>query len=227
MSFNAEIKKYSKQRLKPQFGITLAALILVALPPAIYGFFSVAFTFTSQHAMLLATAFFTFAFLASVGFMFVYMPVMYGGVCATTLRVSRGEKISCSLPFTSTMHNYPRKLGGIYWMHLFTFLWSLLLIIPGIVKSYAYSFTPYILAEFPNVKARDALKLSMKMTNGAKGDLFLFDLSFIGWAMLTVITFGIVGIYVAPYYAVAHASLYDSIKNNAIESGKVSIAELG
>ena len=86
-------------------------------------------------------------------------------------------------------------VGGYWYMGLFTVLWSLLLVIPGIVKSVAYSMTPYILMDQPEISATDALKKSMAMTDGYKWNIFLFDLSFIGWMLLSIITFGIVGIF--------------------------------
>jgi uncharacterized membrane protein len=113
------------------------------------------------------------------------------------------------------------------WMGLFTMLWTLLFIIPGIIKALAYFMTPYILAECPDVTATDALKLSMRMTAGHKGKVFVMGLSFIGWGLLTALTFGILGIfYTGPYYYTSFAGLYHELKEEALKNGVVSPAEL-
>ena len=74
---------------------------------------------------------------------------------------------------------------------IYSFLWSLLFIIPGIVKAYAYSMTEYILYENPRLSAGEAIRISNAMTQGFKGELFVFDLSFILWNLLSAISLGI------------------------------------
>lgn len=109
--------------------------------------------------------------------------------------------------------NFGHVLGGYWWMFLFTFLWSLLFVIPGIIKAISYSMTGYILMDQPEVGAQDALKLSMEMTKGHKMEIFVMYLSFIGWGILTAITFGIVGIfYAGPYYQLTCAGYYKELK---------------
>lgn len=95
---------------------------------------------------------------------------------------------------------------------LFTFLWSLLFIIPGIVKAYSYSMSLYILAENKGKPALECINESMAMTEGHKMDLFVLGLSFIGWGLLCAITFGIAGIWVAPYMEATFANAYNSLK---------------
>ncbi len=95
---------------------------------------------------------------------------------------------------------------------LFTVLWSLLFIIPGIVASLSYSMAPYILAENKNLTAMEALNMSKQMMNGHKADLFVLYLSFIGWGILVSMTFGLAGIYVFPYIEATIYNFYDSIK---------------
>ena len=98
---------------------------------------------------------------------------------------------------------------------LYTLLWSLLFYIPGIIKAYSYSMAPYILAENPELTARQALNLSKEITYGHKMELFVLDLSFIGWCLLGAITFGLAFIYVAPYMNATKANFYNAIKNGA------------
>jgi uncharacterized membrane protein len=96
----------------------------------------------------------------------------------------------------------------------FTFLWSLLFIIPGIVKGYAYLMAPYILADNPSMTAREALKESVRITNGHKGDLFVLQLSFIGWVLLVPLTLGLIVIWLAPYANATLANYYIAMKNS-------------
>jgi len=95
---------------------------------------------------------------------------------------------------------------------LFTMLWSLLFIIPGIVKAYAYSMSMYILAENKGKPALECINESKAMTNGHKMELFVLSLSFIGWALLCGITFGIAGIWVIPYMQATMTNAYQSLK---------------
>lgn len=95
---------------------------------------------------------------------------------------------------------------------LLCFLWSLLLIVPGIIKAYSYSMAPYILAENKGMSARECLRRSKEMTNGHKMDLFVLRLSFIGWALLCAVTLGIASIWVIPYVQTTMANAYNSLK---------------
>lgn len=106
-------------------------------------------------------------------------------------------------------------------------LWSLLLYFPGIIKTYQYSMAPYIKTENPNIKSARAIELSGIITNGHKWDLFVMDLSFIGWAFLSALTLNILGIvFVFPYYNSAKAFAYEDLKAQAVAMGQINPAEL-
>ena len=144
------------------------------------------------------------------------------------IKVYKRETASLDEVSSGLKVNFWRKVGGVYWLYLWVFLWSLLLIIPGIVKFISYYFTAYILADCPEVKATDALKLSMRMTQGHKMDIFIFLLSWIGWLILSVLTLGILYIvYVGPYWYTAESGLYLEIRNKAIAEGRITPEELG
>lgn len=96
----------------------------------------------------------------------------------------------------------------------YNFLWSLLLIIPGIIKYYEYRFVSYILTDEPNIRAKEAIERSMWMTNGEKWNMFVLDLSFIGWYLLGLFFFGIGGIFVHPYHEASFAKLYNVLSGN-------------
>ncbi|GAA0736385.1 DUF975 family protein [Clostridium oceanicum] len=109
---------------------------------------------------------------------------------------------------------------------VFIILWTLLLIIPGIIKSYAYRMVPYILAENPSIGCNRAIELSNEMTKGEKWNIFVFDLSFIGWYLLGVIAFGLGVMFVNPYFNATEAELYVVLRQKAIENGKTTYEEL-
>lgn len=91
---------------------------------------------------------------------------------------------------------------------LYSFLWGLLFIIPGIVKSYAYAMTPFIMAENPDLTAKEAIKLSQERMMGHKGELFWLGLTFFGWSILAALTGGIGNIFLNPYMNAAYAAFY-------------------
>ena len=107
---------------------------------------------------------------------------------------------------------------------LYTFLWSLLFVVPGIIKSISYSMSMYILAENKGKSARECIKESMAMTNGHKWDLFVLDLSFFGWALLVVITGGIASIWVLPYMLATLANAYRELKAK-VAPAEATVAE--
>jgi len=153
-------------------------------------------------------------------------PVLTIGFKFVMSRMYLGERGNIGDMFTQGFTGYARKLGGYLWMGLFTFLWTLLFYIPGIIKALAYSMTPYILANEPGVSATDALKLSMRMTRGYKGQIFVFMLSFIGWELLSAFTCGILDlVFVGPYRELSMAGLYWELRANAIATGAIAEEE--
>jgi uncharacterized membrane protein len=148
---------------------------------------------------------------------------IYGGF----IKIYKEQPTDISELFNSLSVNFLRKLGTQWLMVLIIILGTILFIIPGIILSYCYFMVPYILAECPEVKATDALKLSWRMMKGHKMDVFIMHLSFIGWVLLGVLTLGILLlVYVAPYMSATGAGFFDEIKNKAITDGVVSESEL-
>lgn len=129
------------------------------------------------------------------------------------LKIARDEEISVGNIFYG-FEDLWTAIKAHFFMSLFIWLWSLLLIIPGIIKAYAYSMTFFILAENKGMPVLEAITLSRNMMDGHKMDLFLLTLSFIGWFILVVITFGIAGIWVYPYFYATWANFYLSVKED-------------
>lgn len=96
-------------------------------------------------------------------------------------------------------------------MGLFVFLWSLLLIVPGIIAFYRYAMTPWILADHPEMGAREAIRESGRIMRGNKWRLFCLQMSFFGWALLSAVTLGIGTLWLTPYMQSAYAAFYEEI----------------
>ena len=123
--------------------------------------------------------------------------------------------------------NYGNVVLTQFLKNLFICLWSLLFLVPGIVRAFGYYVVPYILAENPNIDHDRALKLSREMTMGYKGEIFITELSFIGWELLNCLTLGILGIfYVNPYRYGAQAEAYRFLRAKAMEKGITNPMEL-
>ncbi len=109
---------------------------------------------------------------------------------------------------------YLNVVKTMFFYSLYLTLWTLLFIIPGIIKGYEYRMIPYILAENPNISTKEAFALSKQMMDGEKLNAWVLDLSFIGWNLLSVFTCCILAIfYVAPYQNLTNAQLYAVLKN--------------
>jgi len=115
--------------------------------------------------------------------------------------------------------NYLKIVGSMLLRDIQLFLWFLLLIIPGIVKSYEYRMVPYILAENPRIGAKQAIQLSRRMTDGSKFSMFVLDLSFLGWILLGLLACFVGVLFVQPYVDMTMAELYIGLRKNALEKG--------
>lgn len=105
---------------------------------------------------------------------------------------------------------------------LFTALWSLLLVVPGIVKHYEYLMVSYIIAENPAMDYKEAFQISKQMMDGEKMEAFIMDLSFLGWYLLSAVTCGLLAIfYVNPYVQASFAEMYTFNKQKAYQEGYI------
>ncbi len=134
------------------------------------------------------------------------------------LNFLRGDKENAVSNIFTCFKDYGKFLGTSLLVFLFTFLWTLLLIVPGIIKAYSYSMTYFIINDNSEIGSNDAIELSMKMMKGNKGKLFLLDLSFIGWFLLSLLTLGIGLLWLYPYCMTARAVFYEDLKANYTES---------
>lgn len=189
-TFN-ELKSSAKTQIKGKIGI-LFAMFLIIIAVSIASSFLPVLGFIANY--LVGAAF-------TLGGAWVF------------LKIAKGEEVSVGNIFYG-FEDLWTAIKAQFFMGLFISLWSLLLIIPGIIKAYAYSMTFFILAENKGMPVLEAITLSRKMMDGHKMDLFLLFLSFIGWFILTAITFGIAGIWVYPYFYATFSNFYLSVKED-------------
>lgn len=164
--------------------------------------------------MILALGMIFISFLISI---FLLMPLHAG--CLRFFREGAKERkyTLTSIGFAFSP-DYLNVVKILFFMELKIFLWSLLLIIPGIIKAYEYRMIPFILGEDPGISSEEAFRRTKELMTGNKWRSFIFDLSFIGWVLLGMITCGILLIfYVNPYIAASEAELYLTLKGEATE----------
>ena len=142
----------------------------------------------------------------------VFAGALSVGMSIILLQISRQGSSKIEALFDGFRKGLGNNIVAGILVGVFTFLWSLLFIIPGIVKSYSYSMTFYILADNPDMSPTDAINESRRMMDGNKWRLFCLDFSFIGWYLLSILTLGILLFWVDPYKMLAHAEFYESIK---------------
>lgn len=160
------------------------------------------------------------SYIPVVGSILVALPMMYG-YSIVMLSVMRGGEMNIGGLFDG-FNDFGRVVGTKLLQAIYTFLWMLLLVIPGIIKSYSYAMTDFILKDEPLLANNAAIEKSMAMMDGNKMKLFLLDLSFIGWAILCLFTFGIGFLFLQPYVQSAHAAFYEDLKaQTVVEEGVI------
>ena len=142
------------------------------------------------------------------------------------IKLAEGESKISYLSYVFRKNNYFNVFLTMLVRSIYLILWTLLFIIPGIIKYYAYRMVSYILADNPEIGHKRAIKLSNKMTKGEKWNIFVLDLSFLGWFILGSLALGVGILFVQPYYDATNAELYLKLKQNAIDNGLTSDNEL-
>jgi uncharacterized membrane protein len=154
----------------------------------------------------------------AVGSLLISGPLTMG-LTYLMLKLDKGEVISVEMMFVG-FNNFSRSFTAGVLIALYTFLWSLLLIVPGIIASISYSMTFFIMQENPNITPSEAIIQSKDMMMGHKWRFFELSLSFLGWFFLSLITFGLGFLYVGPYYYAAVTVFYQDLKG---EQGNLGV----
>ncbi len=127
--------------------------------------------------------------------------------------------------FVDGLNQWWQAIRGCIWQSIWVWLWSLLFVIPGIVKWYSYSMMFYVMAEYPKIPVRKAMNISKELTRGYKGELFVTDLSFIPLGILCAISCGVGFLWVSPYYQATHTNIYHALKTFALDSKRISLED--
>ena len=201
--------------------MALACLPLSLIQGAISGGFSLVMNFSEDGEVTSSSTSGGSSFIA-----WLLIPFTIG-MAGYFLNHLRGQNPDWKSLYREGLDNYGTyfKVGVI--KEIFVALWTLLLIVPGIIKHYEWFFVEQIIHDNPNLDPKQARDLSKRMTDGFKGDLFILDFSFFFWYMLVAVTFGIALLYVAPYTQCTYAMYYENLKHNAIISGIATPDEFG
>ncbi|WP_409270114.1 DUF975 family protein [Neobacillus sp. SCS-31] len=208
-----DIKKDALASLKGRWGI---AILLMIITYAIYLIVPIAAeiiasggfgAWVNQESIPAAAGLSTVVSLA-------FAPLLFS-LYWVFLDMRRGREVTIGSLFSNLSGMMYIKMLGLYLLvTIYTVLWSLLLIIPGIIKGLAYSQTYFILKDNPGIVLNDAITQSRKLMDGYKGKYFLLNLSFIGWGLLCILTLGIGFIWLAPYITASLASFYQRLIEN-------------
>lgn len=189
----ATLKSLAKEQIKGNIGILFLIGVVLYLISIVLSFIPV----VGSIAMMLIS------------------PALSLAMCGIYLNLTKGVKPQVADLF-SQINNFWPAFKTYFLMILYTVLWSLLLYIPGIIKGIAYSQTMFILAEDPTLGANEAITRSREMMDGHKMEYFLLGLSFIGWSILGVFTFGLLYIWLIPYMETTLANYYRYLKGEIV-----------
>ncbi len=188
-----QLKRIAKSNLENKWGIAIGVLLLFMLISS-----------AGSSAYIIGT-------------IFVSLPLEVGYVRFNYMLSKKEEDLGDL--FYSFKSDFMGHVGTMALYFLYIFLWSLLLIIPGIVKAYSYFLTPYLLMDEDfNYKGNEAIEASRRMMNGHKARLFFLQLSFFGWIILTILSFGILGIYLYPYMYQTQMQFYLDLKKEYVKN---------
>ncbi len=212
-----------KENAKRHYEINKWQNVLVALVVTlISGGVQIVLRITEASAFLVL-----FASLISLALTICVVNIVSMGANTWYHRAIKTDGMKWDEMFYTFKEDYTGNLLMMFLITLYSCLWSLLFVIPGIVKAYSYSLAMYIKSENMGMSASNAIDMSKKITEGHKMDLFVLDLSFFGWFILSALTLDILGvIYVQPYYLAAKAFAYEEIKEDALARNVITEAEI-
>ena len=211
MQLNSELRAQARERLEGKWGtfVLMTFLfyvihVLLQIPGSVGDLFKV----LSPENALTSESLSTLSVLLTL----LALPLSWG-LTVSLLRNHREESVDLENLFDGFRKGrYTRVFCALFLVNLFTFLWTLLLIIPGIIKAFSYALTPYILLDEPELTARQAITRSCEIMQGRRWKLFCLYLSFIGWGILCLLTFGIGFLWLVPYMNASVAAFYEDAR---------------
>ena len=225
MKRNTDYKNDALAALKGNWGkavlatVIYMAIVYIAMGPYLYQNFKFQAAMTAAGGAIDAEALVSqmstvtgYAGLYGLLTIFLIAPLMVGFINAFRALLLQGDREIPTNMYKIATKGYWHKVWGMFLMSVFVFLWSLLFVIPGIIKAFSYAMTPYILEEHPELTANEAIDHSRAMMKGHKFDLFWLYLSFIGWGILCIFTLGIGLLWLVPYMQTSVAAFYEDVK---------------
>lgn len=211
-----ELKDNAKQSLRENWGWAIIVFLITAI---IVGIFTGAGHWLDETYINYDGTNIFYQFASPIGSILLWIGSFIGlsrNIAFLELRDDQKEEKTYMAAFSVfTENRFGPELINFVLVSIFTFLWTWLLIISGIIKAYSYSMTPYIVKDMvasgKQVSATDGINASKELMKGHKMALFIFDLSFLGWNILAAITCGIGYLWVTPYYQTAKANFYRHI----------------
>lgn len=211
-----ELKDNAKQSLRGNWGWAIIVFLITAI---IVGIFTGAGHWLDETYINYDGTNIFYQFASPIGSILLWIGSFIGlsrNIVFLELRDDQKEEKPYMAAFSVfTENRFGPELINFVLVSIFTFLWTWLLIIPGIIKAYSYSMTPYIVKDMvasdKQVGATDGINASKELMKGHKMALFIFDLSFLGWNILAAITCGLGYLWVTPYYQTAKANFYRHI----------------
>ena len=211
MQLNSELRAQARERLEGQWGTFVLMTFLMLVIQTILqipGYIGSLLEVLSPENVLASLSFSNISNILSL----LALPLSWG-LTVSLLRNHREESVDLENLFDGFRGGrYIRVFCALFLVNLFTFLWALLLIIPGIMKAFSYALTPYILLDEPELTARQAITRSCEIMQGRRWKLFCLYLSFIGWGILSILTFGIGFLWLAPYMNASIAAFYEDAR---------------
>ena len=211
MQLNSELRAQARERLEGKWGTFVLMTFLMLVIQTILqipGYIGSLLEVLSPENVLASLSFSNISNILSL----LALPLSWG-LTVSLLRNHREESVDLENLFDGFRGGrYTRVFCALFLVNLFTFLWALLLIIPGIMKAFSYALTPYILLDEPELTARHAITRSCEIMEGRRWKLFCLYLSFIGWGILSLLTFGIGFLWLAPYMNASIAAFYEDAR---------------
>ena len=211
MQLNSELRAQARERLEGKWGTFVLMTFLMLVIQTILqipGYIGSLLEVLSPENVLASLSFSNISNILSL----LALPLSWG-LTVSLLHNHREESVDLENLFDGFRGGrYTRVFCAIFLVNLFTFLWALLLIIPGIMKAFSYALTPYIIMDEPELTARQAITRSSEIMQGRRWKLFCLSLSFIGWGILSILTFGIGILWLVPYMNASVAAFYEDAR---------------
>lgn len=229
-------KNFAKKQLSGRWGVPILVTLFVFVVSSIFsipdilqlsrsGYFAAIWNNDSLAALDALNSAKSTSFITSIVSMII-SAILEVATVGVYIKMSRSPEPVAFSDFIEGFNNWARATLGALWQYLWVFLWTLLFIIPGIIKTIAYSQMYYIIAEYKDVSVTKAMRISIEITKGHKWDLFVMYLSFLGWAILAAFTLGILNLWLIPYMNMTYINAYHALMKEAIESGRIKPEDL-